>query len=305
LDSDQENAVRIAQSNLTRAQKDLIHKRQKRVTRRERSSSRGEGTSRRKGKEVDPKNWGLSGIPSGLDVVAQRRALKLYSSTKDRASKPDDDADQTSSDKDPQYARRGIDIAHKKSKRNKGSRKKKSSERQRGASAPISREFDKVIDKVTGGRERDTTSKKIRDGEHKTTKHKQSTASKNMKPIHQINPRSYLGRALKDAARAKPHGKACYSDSDSDDDANSDYDPSSSDDKSEDSTDSGTDSSSDHDDSDSSDGSDLSSSDKISGSSDDTSDSDYSSSDSSDLSDSDDGLDLAQFLKRKYSEDPF
>jgi hypothetical protein len=202
---------------------------------------------------------------------------------------PADDADQTSSDEDPQYAKHGVDIAHKKSKRNKRSRKKKSSERQRSASAPISREFDEVIDKVTGGHKRDATFKKTRDGEHKTTKHKQSTASKNMKPIHQINPRSYLGSALKDAAQAKPHGKARYSDSDSDDDADSDYDPSSSDDESEDSTDSGTDSSLDHNDSDSSDGSDSSSSDKISGSSDDTSDSYSSSSDSSDSSDSDDG----------------
>jgi hypothetical protein len=78
-----------------------------------------------------------------------------------------------------------------------------------------------VIDKVTGGRECDATSKKTPDGEHKTTKHKQSTASKNIKPIHQNNPRSYLGRALKDAAQAKSHGKARYSDSDSDDDADS------------------------------------------------------------------------------------
>ncbi|RXW16452.1 hypothetical protein EST38_g9404 [Candolleomyces aberdarensis] len=289
LDSDQENAVRIAQSNLTRVQKDLIHRRQERVAQRERSSSRGEGTSRRRGKQVDPRNWGSSGIPDNdLDVVAQRRALKLYSLMKDQASKPDDSADQTSSNEDPEDVNRGTAVAHKQSKKDKGSRKKnkKSSERQRSASAPISREFDDVIDKVTGGRERETTSKKARTGEHKTAKHKQSTASRNMKPINQINPDSYLGRALKGAARAKPNGKARYPDSDSDD---GDYNPSSSDDESsssEDSTSGGTDSS-DHNSSESSDSSDSSSSDEISSSSEDSSDDDSSDDDSSISSDSD------------------
>ena len=46
---------------------------------RARSLSRGEGTSKRQGKTVDPRNWGNSGIPpEELDPEAQRRALDGY-----------------------------------------------------------------------------------------------------------------------------------------------------------------------------------------------------------------------------------
>ncbi|KAJ2935595.1 hypothetical protein H1R20_g1499, partial [Candolleomyces eurysporus] len=107
-----------------------------------------------------------------------------------------------------------------------------------------------------------------------------------MKPVNQINPDSYLGRALKGAARAKPNGKARYPDSDSDDENDGDYDPSSSDDESsssEDSNESIT-SSSDHGSSDSSDSSDSSSSDETTSLSEDSSDSDSLVSSESDSS---------------------
>ncbi|EJF56491.1 hypothetical protein DICSQDRAFT_174875, partial [Dichomitus squalens LYAD-421 SS1] len=84
LTSPQRTAVDTAAASLTSAERDRYSRRMAAVeTTRPRSLSpehRGEGPSRDKGKTVDARNWGASGIPDDeLDPNAQRRELQLYS----------------------------------------------------------------------------------------------------------------------------------------------------------------------------------------------------------------------------------
>lgn len=59
---------------------------------RDRSLSRGEGSSRRQGKTIDPRNWGNSGIPDEeLDPSAQRRELESYAARNELVEEYDAD----------------------------------------------------------------------------------------------------------------------------------------------------------------------------------------------------------------------
>jgi hypothetical protein len=76
----QAQAVKVATGNLTESQKNTIRRRQEKIsTHQERSpSSRGEGTSKLKGKGTDPREWGganLSQDSEDLDIEAQAAAL--------------------------------------------------------------------------------------------------------------------------------------------------------------------------------------------------------------------------------------
>ena len=81
LTAEAESAVHQAEQALTFAQKEQISRRHKKIghAHRERSESRGEGTSNPKGKGIDPREWG--NIPlsdSEADVEAQQAALDSY-----------------------------------------------------------------------------------------------------------------------------------------------------------------------------------------------------------------------------------
>ncbi|PIL25628.1 hypothetical protein GSI_11377 [Ganoderma sinense ZZ0214-1] len=87
LTSPQRVAVDTAAAGLTPAERDRFTRRMAAVEhRRPRSpsrESRGEGPSRDKGKTVDARNWGASGIPDEeLDPDAQRRKFQVYSDRK-------------------------------------------------------------------------------------------------------------------------------------------------------------------------------------------------------------------------------
>ncbi len=86
LTRDQIQTVKAAADTLTEGQKDAIRDRQKRVTHHKRdpsSSSRGEGTSRPKGKGIDPREWGNANLSQeNLDVDAQEAALRSFAHKK-------------------------------------------------------------------------------------------------------------------------------------------------------------------------------------------------------------------------------
>ena len=79
LTREQVQAVKTAATNLTTPQKEVLRRRQKKVPVRKNSPtpSRREGTSKRKGKGIDPQEWGNVNISSeSLDVDAQAMALE-------------------------------------------------------------------------------------------------------------------------------------------------------------------------------------------------------------------------------------
>ncbi|KAI0070148.1 hypothetical protein K474DRAFT_1665309 [Panus rudis PR-1116 ss-1] len=75
------NTLRAAEDGLTPAQRSHYESRMARVSTvsPDRPPSRGEGPSKAKGKTVDPRNWGNSGIPDeDLDPDTQQRELDAY-----------------------------------------------------------------------------------------------------------------------------------------------------------------------------------------------------------------------------------
>ena len=77
--SEQREVVDLATEKLTKEQQQKILHRQGKVHLRRNSSisSRGEGTSKRKGKTIDPRNWGnIDFDQESLDIDAQIAALK-------------------------------------------------------------------------------------------------------------------------------------------------------------------------------------------------------------------------------------
>ena len=79
LTEEQSQAVRAATTNMTTPQRDVLHRRQKKVHMQQRSPtpSRKEGPSRQKGKGIDPREWGNVNISrESLDLEAQATALE-------------------------------------------------------------------------------------------------------------------------------------------------------------------------------------------------------------------------------------
>ena len=79
LTEEQSQAVRAATTNMTTPQRDVLHRRQKKVHMQQRSPtpSRKEGTSRQKGLGIDPREWGNVNISrESLDLEAQATALE-------------------------------------------------------------------------------------------------------------------------------------------------------------------------------------------------------------------------------------
>ena len=81
LTLEQVQAVRAAAETLTMSQKDVIREREKKITQQRRTSSpsREGGTSRPKGKGIDPREWGNVNISQeSLDINAQEAALRSF-----------------------------------------------------------------------------------------------------------------------------------------------------------------------------------------------------------------------------------
>ncbi|KAG2098402.1 uncharacterized protein F5147DRAFT_815844 [Suillus discolor] len=80
LSQEQENLVKLAENELTENDHKKIEARQRTLNlNRESTESRGEGTSRDKGKAPDPRNWGDVELEDGeVDLDAQRVALETF-----------------------------------------------------------------------------------------------------------------------------------------------------------------------------------------------------------------------------------
>ncbi|KAG2365356.1 hypothetical protein BDR07DRAFT_1481479 [Suillus spraguei] len=80
MNQEQVNLVRIAESELTEHDSKIIDARNRNLNlTRESNESRGEGTSRDKGKAPDPRNWGNVGLEEEeVDLDAQRAALAPF-----------------------------------------------------------------------------------------------------------------------------------------------------------------------------------------------------------------------------------
>ena len=267
LNVNQIKVVQLVRENLTRKQKDLISKCENHV--RKKNHSQEEGTS--KGKGIDPRNWGGAGISdSDLDVEAQASMLDNYKANHEKEQRtsaqivsPDKDAVIKNPDEDLVKSADELSVNNdeKKKKRKKHTKKSKKTYKYRSASMPLSREYEKEISKAAGGRQEMPT--KGEDSIGRDAKHH----AHNFKPSAQINPRSYLGAAFKEAKDLKIHARRIHK-------THGNLDTSSEDSDSESS-----------DSSDNSDTSDNSSTDSLSDS--DTSSSDPDSSDSSSESSSD------------------
>ncbi|THG93557.1 hypothetical protein EW026_g7709 [Hermanssonia centrifuga] len=93
LDVSQRNTVEAAVSSMTAEQLNRFARRMNTVsftgTLRKRSPSKEESTSKRQGKTVDPHNWGAVGIEQDeLDPEYQRKALEFYSKFRTLHDKP-------------------------------------------------------------------------------------------------------------------------------------------------------------------------------------------------------------------------
>ena len=85
LSKEQTQTVNAAAEAMTKSQKDIVEKINKNIPHRRgnSSSSRGEGPSRRKGKGIDPREWGNVNISQeSLDVNAQTAAWQSLANEK-------------------------------------------------------------------------------------------------------------------------------------------------------------------------------------------------------------------------------
>ena len=181
----------------------MISKREDHV--RKKTHSQGEGTS--KGKGVDPRNWGNVGISdTDLDIDAQASMLENFKAnqnseqrTKAQVVSPDEDAVVKNPDKDLIKSADELSVNNdeKRKKRKKHTKKSKRAYKYRSASTPLSREYEKEISKAAGGHQEKPT--KTEDVIGKNAKH----SAHNFKLSAQINPRSYLGAAFKEAKEFK------------------------------------------------------------------------------------------------------
>ena len=82
LSTEQEKAVNTAASLLTQEQKDCVQRRQDKVATQHKEASPNEmdaGTSRKKGKAIDPREWGNAGIdPEEMDIRIQEAMFDAY-----------------------------------------------------------------------------------------------------------------------------------------------------------------------------------------------------------------------------------
>lgn len=241
LTREQENLIDIAESSLTRPQRDLIAKRHERI--------RENREAIRRGKQVDPREWGNLGIPANeLDLEAQQRELAQFEERAPNMADPESDSRAQDS--------RETNVHKKKSSKSK--KKVAVRERQHSATAPLSNEMDTLIAETT------KKSKARKSKNKKKSKGKKPKDIDMLLPSNQVAKDSYLGRALsvKPKGRSSKNGhnpsdsssSESSSDDSSSDESTSDSDEPSNDSSSEDnSSDSPSEDSSSSDESDSSD----------------------------------------------------
>lgn len=189
MSPEQLNAIELAQSQLTRSQRDLIHKRREVEgrARRESVSSRGEGPSQPKGKGADPKNWGALDL-SDTELEAQQAMYDSIAANKQVRLKEPSEYESTS-DETTESARRA---------RNRAQRVKYREKRKRLAKAPKkdpeTPEPDEQVSASAGGRVKKNKRRASPSRKRKASK----KAKKSMlKPTAQLEKLSYINNAFK------------------------------------------------------------------------------------------------------------
>ena len=171
LKTGKETVLSQAESQLTTAQKKQISRRYEKIQekprkRAESSTSRGEGPSEPKGKNIDPRNWGAAQLSDDdLDVDAQRAALESFENH------------------------------HKETPARSNSEKEN-----------LVQKLDTYKKKVTNKKGRtpmsDLTKQHISKTKDQRSVHLEKVAwNAESQPINQIVPESYLGRALENVDR--------------------------------------------------------------------------------------------------------
>ncbi|KAF6765661.1 hypothetical protein DFP72DRAFT_1039464 [Ephemerocybe angulata] len=175
---EQLNAIELAQSKLTRSQKDLIIKRRRAEARARRDSvsSRGEGPSKPKGKGVDPKNWGALDL-SDSEIEAQQVLYESLANDKSvRIKDEESDSEGESTDKSARQRRN----------RKQGLKYKERAKALKKRSGAASKDVNEMISvSAAGGRKK--TKKR-------TSKKKKSSI---LKPTEQLDKKSYINNAFK------------------------------------------------------------------------------------------------------------
>ncbi|KAG6834104.1 hypothetical protein H0H93_011927, partial [Arthromyces matolae] len=282
LNSEQLEAVKLANRGMTDEQRRAFERPQVKVTKPSQPAvqqNSGEGTSKNKGKGIDPKNWGqmeLSG--EEYDPEVQEQILKACNDNiRENVDQPDEEGDaelpnsevanatKEIQDKEPsrddlkerirQKAQIEKEIREIKKSMKKSIKKKHM--KKRAASEAMSQEMEEVIKRATSK----SSKKKDEDRNKRSDKTSAHKKKKNNDPSTQIADKSALGQAFKrmrkeddsDDSDSSSSGDSSSDSSDSDTDTDSDSSESSSDDDtsdSSDSSDSSSESSSDSDDSD-------------------------------------------------------
>ena len=201
----------------------------------ERSPSHGEGTSKSKGKAVDPHNWGAANLSEEeMDLENQQKELDRYAAK--RVQEKDSTHHETSSEE-------AEPLLEKKS------RKKESTHRKKRLNAPKKEQKTKGLRNKSVDRLRGSTQpaealigRAMGFSTHKDSRRRRNDESrrlsKNIAPSSQIEPGSYLGRALRDLDNSSPSSpsNSSSSSSSSDSSSESEYNSSSPDDGSSDQT---------------------------------------------------------------------
>ncbi|KAI0071710.1 hypothetical protein K474DRAFT_1733261, partial [Panus rudis PR-1116 ss-1] len=227
LSAAQRRAVDVASASLTAEQKELLQSREE-VMRgggspvgHSRSPSPGEGTSWRKGKTIDPREWGAVGIsPDELDPNIQRRELDMYRGKYNWFS-------QFTDDPDFDEAAQADLLAYWEAKKNEKSRKETStskaktkvgvhfSQPEEATYESVSSAMPKHAQQTTRARNKATASALVDRVVSGMTENSVSLASRRdtrahgrvvPRPSNQIDVTSYLGQAMSglDGGRTKP-----------------------------------------------------------------------------------------------------
>ncbi|PPQ84648.1 hypothetical protein CVT24_006990, partial [Panaeolus cyanescens] len=228
LTKEQVNTIKIAQSSLTRPQREAIAERRRRI------EKAYHDYDKRKGKQVDPREWGAVNIPDNeLNVEAQAQELdKLREAQEARNAA-------ASKNKPVHKSGQGAHVPEDPSAEDR--------RRHRSATAPLSHEVENFIHQLPGGHK-----KRDRERAHKSHKDYNSKAAKPTKDNHTLLPsahldkKSYLGHALALKPKNGRKNKYISSSSSSEDDTSGDEssDPQDSDSESDESPSDGDDSSS-------------------------------------------------------------
>ena len=209
LRTEKETVINQAEEQLTTAQKKQISRRyekiqEKPLNRAESPASQGEGPSHPKGKNVDPWNWGAAQLSDeDLDVDAQRAALESFKVHHKEPLSRLNSENEMPVQKQKTYKRK------KKSSKASGNNK---------TQTPMSDLTGRHVSKVN---------------DRRSARLEKIARNAESRPVNQIAPESYLGRAL-DNVDKRSHRRRMDSDPDSSDSPDSSSESSSSESSSDD-----------------------------------------------------------------------